>query len=127
MRKHGGEFGVEWIALRAVRSRRNSPRTRVEERMMSEKKREQERKKRERERGGGKERKRERKGRTRREIEGGQHRVTSAEPIFGSTKCKQNDRSADALRDAYGVNQATVRAEDRFQWVATHARIISAG
>jgi len=64
---------------------------------------------REREKGGG----------------GRQHRVTSAEPIFGSAKCKQNDRPVMHR----GVWRKSSNRERRgpIPAIPTHADIISAG
>lgn len=60
------------------------------------------------------------------ETEGGEteHRITSTEPIFGSAKCKQNDRPVMHRRIRRKSSDRTRGGP--IPVVATHARIISA-
>lgn len=56
---------------------------------------------------------------------GRQHRVTSAEPIFGSAKCKQNDRPV--MHRGVWRKSSNRESGGPIPAVPAHARIISAG
>ncbi|EGI60105.1 hypothetical protein G5I_11739 [Acromyrmex echinatior] len=63
---------------------------------------------------------------TEKERGGRQHRVTSAEPIFGSAKCKQNDRPV-MHRSVWRKSSNSREQGGPIPAVPAHARIISAG